>query len=258
MRGQTAVAWVAFLSLASTGCVTERQSTWNSPAEPASVASKKSDDSKTKRPPHAETCVSAGQFYEDHGEKAKTDEARQQALVQAERAYSQGVSLNPKYVPALYGVARVNDKMGNYAKAMEYYTRAAELAPKEVTLWHDQGMCWSRQKQFEKAVGCFKTAQALDPANKQTALALGHTYARMGRFDESFQTFKPVLGEAEAYLRIAMMAKHVGQPELARQYTQAALQLNPDLTAARTFLTQLDQPVTPEVQQVSHTVPAQP
>jgi hypothetical protein len=71
---------------------------------------------------------------------------------------------------------------------------------------------------------------------------LGFVLARAGRYDEGFAVLCRHNSEAQAHYDLARMLKYMNQPELARARALLALEKDPSLAVAKTFLAELDSP----------------
>jgi superkiller protein 3 len=164
-------------------------------------------------------------------------------------AYEQALSIDPKNRTSLIGLARVQSKQGNHPRAVESYRAAVQVNPNDAELWHEFGMCWGRQKQWDQAIPALYKAVSLDPRNAIYSNNYGWTLARAGQFQDSFEHFCRTVGEARAHYNLARMAQHLGQTNLSRQYAEAALRVDPQLAEAQQLLAQLDEAGDPNIRQ---------
>jgi Tfp pilus assembly protein PilF len=205
------------------------------PPEPTPVS-----DGKPKKP-HASTYVAAGSLAEKTAEDPKRTPAnREEMLEQARKAYQLAITTDPDYVPAHQALARLYIKMRDEEHAVATLRKVLQAHPKEAPLWFDLGMCYSRQKQWESAIDCLRKAVEIDPESRPYVNTLGFCLARAGKLDESVACFRKVMGPAEAHYNLARMLHHLGQDEQCKQHLQLALQVDPQLEAARQLLSQLD------------------
>jgi Tfp pilus assembly protein PilF len=193
-----------------------------------------------KRQPKAETCSSYGAAAEQAADGSKDPSAKASAYRQARIAYEQSLSIDAKNRLAMLGIARIASKEGNPQKAVDLFTAALKVYPQDAELWHELGMCWGKQKQFDQAIPCLAKAVTLDPKNPTYSNNYGWTLARAGYYQESFDHFSRTVGEAQANYKLALMSMHLGNPELCRQYVTAALQVDPQFPAAQQLLAQLN------------------
>src|SRR5207245_145358 len=143
-------------------------------------------------------------------------------------------------LPAYQGLARVYVTLGDCDHAQATYQKALKKFPKEPSLWYDQGMCYARMKQRERALVSLREAVKLEPEDQTYVKALGFLLARMGRRDESVACLAKVVGPAVAQFEVARMMLHLKQYDLCKQHLQLALQAKPDLEAAQQLLVRLE------------------
>jgi tetratricopeptide (TPR) repeat protein len=210
-----------------------------------------------KRQPKAETCAAYGATVEQSADKAKDPASRAQLYKQARVAYQQALDIDAKNRVALLGMARLQTKEGNHQKAAEFFNVALKTYPQDAELWHELGMCWARQKQWDQAIPCLNRAVRFDPGNPTFSNDYGWTLARAGYQRESFEHFCRTVGEAQANYNLARMSMHLGNPELGRQYAEAALRIDPQFEAAQQLLAQLNGTADADVQGASFETPQQ-
>jgi tetratricopeptide (TPR) repeat protein len=212
-----------------------------SPSGPTTTAENSADKEKPKRQPKPDTCVKLAVMREQTAEDpklapAERDKARDDARIE----YQQALSIDPGYLPALQGLARLFDAMKDHEKAVATYQKALQLYPKDAAIWYELGMSHARQKEWDPAIQSLRTALDLEPDNQQCTTTLGFTMARAGQYEESYEFFRRQLGEARAHYNLARMLHHLQQDELSRQQAQLALQADSQLTVARELLDELD------------------
>lgn len=66
---------------------------------------------------------------------------------------------------------------GQPAQAVSAYAKALELDPGNTDVLTDQGVCFKKLGQFEKAVANFRKVQSINPKDEQSLVNLGIVYA---------------------------------------------------------------------------------
>jgi tetratricopeptide (TPR) repeat protein len=198
-----------------------------------------------KRNPKASTCVAFANYQVREATHPKTPaNARQEMLDQARKAYHQALRIDPKCLPAHFGLANLYIVEADYPRAFETYRKALQAHPQSAELWNTLGMCHARLKEWDPALAALKKAADLDPENRQYAKMLGLCLARAGRVEDSVACLTRVMPPAEAYCNVARMLHHLNKDEESKHYIQLALQAQPDLAAARELLASLEHPET--------------
>lgn len=249
MDCRKALALALGLAVGGSGCVTTKTTggSGSSPADPVPYQAKKP---LPPRIPKASTCAAFGDFRAKQAatEPNVPDTERERYRDQARRAYQQALQIDPSYLPAYTGLARLYTELRDYDRAVATFQKALKAHPKEASLWFDLGMVYSRQKKWDPALENLQAALKLDPENRQYVTTFGYCLARAGRFEESVTVLAGVVGRGEAHYRVARMAHHMNQDDLCKQHLQLALNEKPDLADARRMLAQLEgraQPVAP-------------
>lgn len=227
---------------ACSGCVTQHGAVTPGPTNPPPVVSKKDED-LPKRTPKAATCVAFGNYRADDAENEKVPSTtRHQMQEQARLSYQQAISIDPSYLPAYLGLGNLYIAEENYQRALETYNKGLQKQPKSADLWDALGMLHARKKEWDPALAALRKAVELDPENRQHTRTLGLCLARAGRIDESVACLSRVMNPAEAHLLVARMLRHLQRDEESIQHARLALEQKPDLTAAREFLSSIEQP----------------
>ncbi len=219
------------------------------PAEPPPHLVKK-EASGPKRAPKASTMTAWAACKAAEADKPDLPAADQEKLRdEARKAFQQALQIDPQYVPAFQGLAKLNVDMGDFNRALEIYRKALDKHPKAAALWFDLGICLGRTKDFDQAIRCLRAAAELEPEDRRLHKTLAVFLARAGRFDEGVACLLNVESPAQAHLHAAQMALYLQRKghlaaesanNLCRRHLQAALHHDPRLAEARALLAQLE------------------
>lgn len=127
----------------------------------------------------------------------------------AERFYSQGVAqlslddfaralpffekaaeLDPNYAEAWYQAGFCYGILGRHEEALRASQRAADLRPNWSETWANIGASNFSLGRFGPAMTAYRTAVKLDDKNPDTQFALGLTLSKLNRFDEEALSYK--------------------------------------------------------------------
>lgn len=197
------------------------KSTSTSTDDPTSLDSKP----KTMGP---DVYIAAGRMYETQG---KFPEALQQ--------YEKALKTTPNDLASLISIARLHDRQGNFPKAVEAYQRAAQAHPKSGLVQNDLGLCFARQKEPARAIDSLTKACEMSPKNPKYRNNLATVMVENGRTEDAFKQLKALNSEGVAHYNLAYMLTTRGKQEEAAQHLRAALQVEPELAAARELLAQM-------------------
>ncbi|QDU29383.1 photosystem I assembly protein Ycf3 [Anatilimnocola aggregata] len=184
-------------------------------------------DSKTKAIT-PDILIAAGRMYETKG---KFPEALQQ--------YEKALKVAPNDLASLISIGRLYDRQGNFPKAIETYNRAAAAHPKSGLVQNDLGLCYARQKDAARAVEHLTMACERSPKDPKYRNNLATVLVENGRTEEAFRHLKALNSEGAAHYNLAYLLVGRGKQEEAAQHLRLALQVEPELSAARELLAQM-------------------
>jgi tetratricopeptide (TPR) repeat protein len=213
-------------------------------ADNVSLTAPGKDDKKPKRKPKPATLIAYGIMQERMAEEENRQANERDTMrTQAIKAYQHALEVEPGYRDAMLGLARVYENAGDHERAIQAFQAATVKHAKDAKVWNDLGMCHAKHKEWEPALESMRKAADLDRDNQQYAKTLGLCLARAGRYDESYECLKRVLGPAEAHFYLARMLKHMDYKEACMAQLHAALQVDPTLAKAHQMLEEIQTPV---------------
>ena len=148
----------------------------------------------------ADINIQLGIAYLQSGDPAR---AKQKFLMAMQQA--------PNYSASWYGMGYYLEKIGDKSEAERYYLKAVQLAPHAGAAQNNYGTFLCRQKQYKKAIEHFMIA-VNDPS---------------------------YLSGAEAYENAGICALQIPDKQLAENYFQKAIQIDPQRPLALMELTKL-------------------
>jgi tetratricopeptide (TPR) repeat protein len=247
------VAWLAqlglgtFLTAFGLGCFPQTilplTANNSAPALPPKEKEVVPEKDQPRRQPQPSTCVAFGKLQlEAAVDSERTPAQREQMYDMARQYYQQAIKLDAHCLEAYYGLGRAYRGLGDHDREVATYQKGLRVYPQNASLWFELGMCQARSKEWGPALENLKKATALEPENRSYNSSLAYALARAGRYDESFDYFKKVVGEAQAHYNVARMLHHVKDDGASKQHLQMALRINPDFQEARQLLVELDTP----------------
>lgn len=272
MDGRGILGLGAFLLMATAGCQHQvmtvprpaPSSTGENAPHPVDRNQVKKASAKFKDLPPS-VLVSSGDFKAGEAFGADIQSARQQHIRELAQAdYENALKLDPKYLPAYQGLARLYTAMREHGRAAETYQKALRIDPKNAALWYELGMCHNYQKNWSPALECLSKATQLDPENRSYVNAMGIVLAESGRYEDSLNCFVRSSGDSMGYYRLAQTLQRLQQPELSRRYMELALQKDPNLATTMAFQSGDDgtakpaKRARPAVQQTAYQAPPPP
>jgi tetratricopeptide (TPR) repeat protein len=141
----------------------------------------------------------------------------------------------------LLGVLR--HQQGQSALAVELIGKAVAMRPSVSAFHANLAEVYRAVGQFERAVGCCRTALQLQRDNPEALNNLGLALGSLGRAAEAAEQFRAVLAlrpdDALAHSNLGTALRSLGQTELALEHFRRAVALDPKLGQARSNLGQL-------------------
>jgi adenylate cyclase len=107
--------------------------------------------------------------------------------------YQTALRLDPFHPRALIQAAATYEKTGKYRAAIDQLQRTSEILPDFDWTWIYLGDLHRSRGSYGEALEAYKRALAIDPANIDTKVGLGLTYAAMRRFEEGEHIAKELL-----------------------------------------------------------------
>jgi len=231
-RIKRGIGYLITLSLVTAGCatsqfnLTSRERTTLEAVRESRVLNAREAPTPSILP---ETHYAAARLFEEQGQIGR-------ALDQ----YQKAVALNPKYVAAHHRIALLLSKLSRHDEAIAAFQRAVALKPSDARLRNNYGFELMFVRRWAQAEAELHTAIDLEPKFARAYVNLAMAVSKQGRFDEALAAFQHVLPEPDAYYNLGLLYR--GQREYGKASTtfQHVLSLNPNFTAARKQLAELE------------------
>jgi tetratricopeptide (TPR) repeat protein len=151
--------------------------------------------------------------------------------VEAEKAYSQALALDPDNEDALTGLAIVYSDVGDTKKAIEKLQAVTNKDPNPRTL-AALASSYEQLKDYRSAAEVLRKALDLDPENSRIKRSLAHNLLYSGSLDESLKYYQEFAGDdphdTEALLRIAEIYREKRDFAKAREVLDKAKASDPE------------------------------
>ncbi len=152
-------------------------------------------------------------------------------LPKAKAGFEAALKIDPRYAPALIGLAGVAQAERKPAETEQYLQRAEHAAPRSPAVYLAWGRYFIAGKQFDRAERSLLKARELDPKVMPPMLELGDLYLHSGRVAEA----RKIYGEAVALDAANKFAQYgfgtaaaaTGQREEALRAFETAAKLAP-------------------------------
>lgn len=115
---------------------------------------------------------------------------------------------------------------GNYQEAINTYTRAIDLAPKDAEAYLGRATAYEKLGFFDRALADFDKAVALLPKDSGVYVNRGLAYEMSGNYQMALRDYTAALeldpGNATAYFNCGNVAVKLGDPAQAVEYYKMA------------------------------------
>jgi Tfp pilus assembly protein PilF len=136
-------------------------------------------------------------------------------------------------------IAGALDRLGRFAQAETHYRTALKLSPDDPKVWNDSGYSLYLQSRWTDAERNLKTAAKLAPDDVRIQTNLGLALAAAGKTDEALTALSKAGGPAVGHANLGYLLAAMGKTDEARKHYETALNIQPNLAAARQALTTL-------------------
>lgn len=164
-----------------------------------------------------------------HEESGNADNAAKQYLA--------ALKLDPDYLPALLGYARLLDQLGQTDAAIQLYQRAAKTHPKEAApACNNMGLCFAHAGRIDEAIAVMTEGVRLAPKNPLYRNNIAAILVEQNRYREAYGHLRAVHNKAAAYYNMGYLLTKNGSTQEAMQHFAWALKADPTMTSAKQWL----------------------
>jgi Flp pilus assembly protein TadD len=157
----------------------------------------------------------------------------------AEEQYRKALELDKHHLAALINLAHLCDRQKKMTEAEGLYLKATKLHPKEAAAFNDLGLCYARQHKLAQSQAALAEAVRLDGSRKLYRNNLATVLVEIDRPQEALTHLQAVHEESVAHYNLGYLLANKGEQQLAEHHFREALRINPQQTAAQTWLDNL-------------------
>jgi len=170
-----------------------------------------------------------------HVMKGHLDES-QGNYAKALDSYSKALELEPKNASALLSMARLYERQNEKDKAVEFYRKAAVSAPHDASIYADLGSLHARGGNLTEAKAELQKAVNLDSKSTSYRSALAGVLLDSGNAEAAMSELQQVHVPAMANYQMAYLHFARKNVPATQQYLGSALQIDPNLKPARDLM----------------------
>jgi tetratricopeptide (TPR) repeat protein len=159
--------------------------------------------------------------------------------VEAEPILLQALKVNPDSVDILRLLGVIESNLGRYDDATKRLEKAIEINPDDAPTHTNLSLCYTFKGEHEKALKHAQKAVDLEPEDGTYLNNLGLQFKKMDEPHLAIDTFLKVLSKRPdpyAMVNLASSYTDVLNVEVAQEYLETAIDLNPDLHGAHVNL----------------------
>ncbi|HEV2493409.1 MAG TPA: tetratricopeptide repeat protein [Terriglobia bacterium] len=168
---------------------------------------------------------------------------------EAEKEYRNALKANPDSVEILDALGELKRSEFRFDEALDYYERAAKLAPGDYTSAYGSGACQLFKQNPQRALESFRRAVTIDHSSAAAHLALGDALLRANQAAAASQELKAAIALVpsmrQAYALLARAYRKLGQTREAEQALEEEQKLAQDKAKERETIPDSDDGTSP-------------
>ncbi len=154
-------------------------------------------------------------------------------------AFKKSLALDPRSWRALVGAGMAYMVSGRYVEALDAFTRAHTLAPREFDVNYRLALARAALKQKDGAIRALADAQAIRSLQPDEAKNAGFLFVQSGMVQEGIETIKRAFtgqtNDHKGLANLALLLHRLGKPDEAALYYQQACRIAPENIAYHLF-----------------------
>jgi tetratricopeptide (TPR) repeat protein len=154
-------------------------------------------------------------------------------------SYSKALEIEPKNPSALLSTARLYERQNEKDKAVEFFQKAANVAPNNAAIYAEWGNLQARSGNLAAAKDQLQKAINLDPKNTAYRSAMAGVLMDSGNVDSAMSELMQANSPAMANYQMAYLHFTRKNVPATQQYLASALQIDPNLKPARDLMSSM-------------------
>jgi len=137
---------------------------------------------------------------------------------------------------AVIGLARLYYRGGDLSSAERLYRKGLSMYRNDAVIMNDLGLCYARKGQLNESISMLQAALQVSPGREMYINNLAAALVEANRNKEAVAYLTQAHGPDQANLQVGYMLREAGRQDLAIEFLDNALALNPNLQAARDLM----------------------
>ena len=151
-------------------------------------------------------------------------------------SYSKALEVDPKSISAMLSMARLYDRQNESEKSISFYNKAIEIAPNSGASYAELGAVYVKAGNLNAAKDQLQKAVNLEPKNANHRSAMAGVLLDMGNTEGALSELTQVHSPAMANYQMAYLHFSRKNVPATQQYLTNALQIDPNLKPARDLM----------------------
>jgi len=151
-------------------------------------------------------------------------------IAESLQLFQAATCINPHNVANLKQVGRSLFLLGRHKSAIEVYAEAKKINSEDWEIWHNEALCYTYLKQYEKAIDAFQNANSIQ-RHDSTFMQLGKVYTLQENYQEAIEIYQEALEfspeNAEILTTIGLLYLRLGENYRAFDYLGNSLTFDP-------------------------------
>jgi tetratricopeptide (TPR) repeat protein len=145
--------------------------------------------------------------------------------------YSQAINLNPKDDNAYNNMGIAYANLKEYDKAITAFQKAIELNPKYDIAYNNMGLAYNGLKEYDKAITAYQKAIEINPKDDEAYYNIGNAYYNLKGYDNAITAYQKAIEinpkRYEAYYNMGIAYSNLKEYNKAITAFQKAIEINP-------------------------------
>lgn len=154
-------------------------------------------------------------------------ENNQQLMLELESIWVKKIGVNPNDAESHTNLGAVYQKLGDYPKALQEYSKAKSLNPKNLTTRFNLGTLYQNQREYSLAITAYDEVLQFNPKDTSARYYKAQCLSELKQFDKAAEEYRKILAiepnNTEAKnLMLEAMSKIASPEEMLNHYANVA------------------------------------
>lgn len=152
-------------------------------------------------------------------------------MARAEEAFRRAANLNPREPTLFFNLGNAVSRQGRHAESAVYLRNALALQPEAAEVWFNLGNALRALRDWQPAAEAFERAAQLRPGYVKARINLAEVQREMGRIDMAEESLRTAVAEAPdnvtALNNLGNLLREIGRPDESAAVLRRAIEVDP-------------------------------